>query len=444
MLPMSPLVPLFLLACSPGGGADSPLAVDGALVEAGGLNAWILSWSTPEASDGVVRLVGGDGGRREFTDVESDAEGLEHRAVILGLPAGTNWTATAYSSASGREYATDAFDFETSPVPTDLPTVTVSVPPADGLTGFVVLPLATLEGVQFAILDLDGNYVWWRTSFAMACFRAEYEQATGVLSTCSADEADGSHFSTESLVDGTGTTVVTSQGHHDFVALSDGSYLALGEDRRQVDGLNVVGDTVVLVPAAGGEASVVWNAWDSFAYDGIGVESPNGMSWPHLNSLEFDEGTGKLLLGAYSRDSILQVDRATGAIDWELGGELDDFGLEGDETFVHPHSPRRVGNEITLVDAGASDGRARVISLHIDESAWSAGLGVSVEGGAAGGSSILGNAEHIDGDRLFVAWGSGGTAVIMERDGTVLWQADTELGVALGYGQYIPSLLPGQ
>jgi len=306
----------------------------------------------------------------------------------------------------------------------------------------VVLPLATMEGVQFAILDLQGNYVWWRTDFAMACFRAEYDPATQVISTCSADNADGSHFTTESLVDGTGTTIVTPVGHHDFVALDDGSYLALGEERRQVEGMTVVGDTVVHVPATGGDSDVVWNAWDSFEYDGIGVESPNGMSWPHLNSLEYDEASGKLLLGAYSRDSILQVDRATGDIDWELGGEHDDFGLEGSERFVHPHSPRRVGNELTLIDAGETDGSARVLSLDIDESAWSATVAVSVEGGAVGGSSILGNAEHVDGRRFFVAWGSAGTAVIMERDGTVLWQADNELGVALGYGQYVPSLLP--
>lgn len=439
---MSPVLFLLVLAvaCSPGAPADDPLVVDGTLTATGGLNAWQLAWTTPEPTSGTVRLEGADGATLEVVEVGDDPEGLEHRAEIFGLPAGTDWTAVVSAQGDGRAYTTEAVAFETSPPPPELPRVSVVVPAAEGLGGFVVLPLVTFDGIVTAVMTLEGEFVWWRTSLSYACFRVVYDPATRVLTTCGADNADGTHFVTESLADGAGELVVTPQGHHDFTLLPDGSYLTLGEDKREVRGIDVAGDTVLRVPPGGGEAEEVWNAWAAFEYGGTGVESPNGISWPHVNSLEYDEPTGKLLLGLYSRDSVAQVDLESGGVDWELGGGSDEFALPTDARFVHPHSPRRVGNQITLVDAGPADGRARVVTLDVDDVEMTASLAYAIEGGALGGTSILGNAEPMADERLFVAWGSGGSVAIVQTDGTVLWQADTELGVAVGYAQYVPSL----
>ncbi|MBM4365258.1 MAG: hypothetical protein FJ102_03520 [Deltaproteobacteria bacterium] len=423
----------WMLGCAPGG-AEATSTLDATLSSAGGLNSWVLEWETETATSGEVVYGDGDELDHLALDVESDADGLSHRVVLAGLAGSTTWRVQAESDGATSE----VFEIETEPVPPSLPSLSVSVQASDDLGGFVVLPLATMEGVQYAIVDLEGRYVWWREEFASGSFRGSFD-SSGALTWLDDMPPEGSTFSWTSVVDGEEGELATADGHHDFVTVPGSGFLTIGQDLRESGSRMVAGDTLVHVPFDGGAPAVVWSAWDTWEYDGTGVESPNHVSWPHINSLDYDATTGKAMLGVFSRDSVAQVDVATGALDWELGGIADDYGLAEEARFVHPHSPRRVGDEIWLIDAGQPDGRARAMA--IDIASEPPALAWDYEGGAVGGTSVLGNAEYIDDDKYLVAWGSAGSVAIVDRSGEVYWQLDASLGTAIGYAQYLPSLV---
>ncbi len=422
----------WMLGCAPES-AEGTVSLDATLEAAGGQNAWVLEWETESAESGEVLYGEGDTLDHVALEVESDADGLRHRVVLAGLAGSTTWRVQGKSG----DALTEVFEIETEAVPPSLPSLSVSVPASDELGGFVVLPLATMEGVQYAIVDLEGRYVWWREEFTGGSFRGLFDPS-GALTWLDDMPPEGSSFGWTSVIDGESGELTTAGGHHDFVTVPGSGFLTIGEDLRESGSRMVAGDTLVHVPFDGGAPTVVWNAWDTWEYDGTGVESPNFVSWPHINSLDYDATTGKAMLGVFTRDSVAQVDVATGALDWELGGVGDDYGLPEEARFVHPHSPRRVGDEIWLIDAGQSDGRARALAIDIADDppalAW------DFEGGAIGGTSVLGNAEYIDDDKFLVAWGSGGSVAIVGRDGEVHWQLDASLGTAIGYAQYLPSL----
>ncbi len=414
-------------------GAEATVPLEATLAPAGGQNAWVMEWETESAATGEVLYGEGDTLDQVALELESDPEGRRHRVVLAGLAGSTTWRVQGKSG----DRVTEVFEIEAEPVPPGLPSVSVSVPANDDLGGFVVLPLVTMQGVQYAIVDLEGRYVWWREDYASGSFRGSFDPS-GVLTWLDDMPPEGSTFGWTSVIDGESGELDTASGHHDFVTIPGSGFLTIGEDLREAGTRLVAGDTLLHVPFDGGAPTEVWNAWDSWDYDGTGVESPNSVSWPHVNSLDYDEASGKAVLGVFSRDSIAQIDVASGSLDWELGGIGDDYAVPEEARFVHPHSPRRVDDEIWLIDAGEPDGRARALAIDIGGDPTT--LAWDYAAGAVGGTSILGNAEYIDEDKFLVAWGSAGSVAIVGRDGTVYWQLDTSMGTALGYAQYLPSL----
>lgn len=141
--------------------------------------------------------------------------------------------------------------------------------------------------------------------------------------------------------------------HHDVIELPTGNFLALSYTFRDIvypdlGSTFVAGDLIVEIDPAG---SVVWE-WDSFDHldpqrrrEGFeelifDIETlQNAQDWTHGNGLVYDEATDTILFSMRHQDWVIQVDHATGAVDWRLGEE-GDFTLTAGTWQYHQHSPQ--------------------------------------------------------------------------------------------------------
>ncbi|MBK8716523.1 MAG: aryl-sulfate sulfotransferase [Deltaproteobacteria bacterium] len=142
--------------------------------------------------------------------------------------------------------------------------------------------------------------------------------------------------------------------HHDVIELSNGNFMAISQDFRDVDYPDLgtrytVGDTIVEFTLDG---DVVWS-WNSFDHldpqrrrengeDLIvnPVDGESALDWTHANAVLLDETTGVITMSLRHQDWIIAIDYATGDVLWRLGDE-GDFALDGGDTwFFHQHAPQ--------------------------------------------------------------------------------------------------------
>jgi hypothetical protein len=140
---------------------------------------------------------------------------------------------------------------------------------------------------------------------------------------------------------------------------------------------------------------------------------PNGkiaLDWRHLNALQPD-GDG-ILVSLRHSDAIYRIDRATGDIDWKLGGTPTDKSLTivgdpyADSDFGGQHDVRVLPDgTVTLFDNGSNRGRApRALRFRIDTQARTATLIESVTEPEAPASFCCGSARKLPGGDWVVDW----------------------------------------
>ena len=142
--------------------------------------------------------------------------------------------------------------------------------------------------------------------------------------------------------------------------------------------------------------------------------------------------------------TVAAVSRASGALQWKLGGPDSSFNYVGDssEIFARQHAARLVEGGILVFNnrdyADADDLWSEAVEYSLDfgemswQQVWSYDADESVY------AAVLGNADRQgEGDTL-VAFGAAGRVVEVTKDGEVLWQLDADLGGSFGYVHWIP------
>ena len=174
----------------------------------------------------------------------------------------------------------------------------------------------------------------------------------------------------------------------------------------------------------------------------------------HVNSVAADRGG--VIVSMRHTDSVYRIDRATGEIDWKLGGTATPDRL----AFVggSPDAPRGFGGQhdarvlpdgtLTLFDNGTGLTRPpRALRYRIDGAARSATLLENVYDPAAGRSPCCGNARLLRGGNWVVAWGGNplisevtpsGRAVMRLRFGGGIF---TYRVAPIGFGRLAPAVL---
>lgn len=232
-------------------------------------------------------------------------------------------------------------------VPSDFPTVSISVN-HNPSPGYLFLePGVGLANRYTMILDNQGLPIWYRRG-RMYDFKI---QNNGLITWCSDPSSRG--FPAFDLSFNYLRTYTTTNGYstdgHDLKILEDGTYLMIGYRVDAVDmSLYVPGgdpdatftETVVQEFTPSGELIFQWRAWDHYDI------RLSGTDFPHLNGLDYDVD-GHILVSARDLSEVTKINRDTGDIMWRLSGANNSF------TFVNdPFNGTSMQHNITALGNG--------------------------------------------------------------------------------------------
>jgi hypothetical protein len=366
-------------------------------------------------------------------------------AVDGGAPAGGTVAGAvplrpgqAFSFAITRPGGTQ--DYHVRCVPPDFPATTTTGTPSSAIEGFVASPSLGIGPSPYVVLfDAAGVPIWWMHTPAPAVDatvtpdgHVAWEQVGAVAGFQDDPSAayelhalDGSLAGTVRVPDG-----VTDL--HEFQVDAAGDYDLLSY--RQLPGIDLtalggpanatVMDCVAEIVAPDG--SIVWS-WDAF--DHLGVQyalngdvskAPAAVSLPdstpvydiyHCNSMQATPTS--VLLSFRHLDAVYLVDRATGDIDWKLGGAptAESLTIQGDTRLVPldgQHDARLWPDGTVSVHDNATfaGGGPRVARYSIDAATRTATLVQQIVDPTLPNSTCCGSARLLpDGDWI-VGWGS--------------------------------------
>jgi hypothetical protein len=176
-----------------------------------------------------------------------------------------------------------------------------------------------------------------------------------------------------------------------------------------------------------------WRASDHIPFSEVSTEwrsycSSSGDIY-HWNAVEPD-GTGYLLSFRHL-DAVYRIDRATGAIDWKLGGvrRPESLTVIGDprspvSTFGAQHDVRVLSDgSITVFDNGTGySRRPRAVRYAIDPTARTATLLESITNPGVWYSSCCGSARRLPGGDWVIGWGGNRTVTEQTSTGATVFQ----------------------
>jgi hypothetical protein len=404
-----------------------------------------VRWSTPTPSSGVIEFgeTTAYGHRTAAT-----AEGTEHEALLLGMPAETEVHFRLVDATTG-EPGPD-HSASTGFLPAELPTLVASGQ-ATSWDGWLVVPInGTANGV--VILDDRGRIVWYHlaqsTANVLSAFAAPDRQS---LVYCQPfGERDGAPANALRVsMDGSTEEVLDFEhlSHH-CVGLPDGTIAAPVPDPR-LEHTKVFAEQLVEL-APDGSTTVIWSAWDwleTLVEDPYTWAEENAAegSWSHVVATDYYEESNTYVLSLKDLGTQVCIDRATGEVLWALNGVLNQFsytdGSEGTTDVVH--QLELDGDQLLLFDNGGQDREGSMIQeWGLDVERMEVALDWSYFPEPGRYNYALGDVRRVDGDAVQVVWSVLGQIQDLDRDGETLWQLDVDLGTAFGFTTHHASLYP--
>ncbi len=350
--------------------------------------------------------------------------------------------------------------FTTGSPPTGMPEMEVYTPLADSYEDSYILTSLIAFPPAVAILDRDGDYVWWTlpdTEDYASIVRAHlsrdrqwvvYLMSLGEFASGDDDDDDddatnydGEDYLVQVRLDGSEVvTTHVSHCHHDFLELPDGSFALLQSEHRTIDDAEVFGDTVVELDADG-NMTTIWSAFDHLEYD----PEYEDHGWVHANAIDYLDDEDAYVISLRSYDALHKIDRATGEEIWRLGGPFSDFQTATAETelFGSQHQFDLIDGGIVVFDNRDDVAQpSRVIEYTMDTDAmlvdyvWHHVVDPPMH--VIG----LGDVTRLASGNTFVIWSSQGQMDEVTPDGEVAWRLNMPIGGGLGYGSVLEG--PGE
>jgi hypothetical protein len=241
---------------------------------------------------------------------------------------------------------------------------------------------------------------------------------------------------------------------HDMLALPDGSFWLLCDERRTLDlshlgggsDVQVVGTTVQHI-GAHGELLFQWSTFDHIPIVELSDSDRASalINWTHGNALEIDHD-GNLLLSFRNLGEVVKVAVPSGWVLWRLGGPRSDFDFEGGSRapFRHQHGVRVVGSgQLLLLDnLGEPDGsRAELYAL--DDAERRLRLIAAYASIPTVIARVGGTTQSLPGGHTLVSFGSGGRVEEYDADGNVAWKIEGSTGYVFRAQRILSLYLPG-
>jgi hypothetical protein len=207
---------------------------------------------------------------------------------------------------------------------------------------------------------------------------------------------------------------------HDMQLTDRGTALVVSYDRvkrdlRFVGGVRhgrLIDNVVQEVDLANGLVLFEWHSVGQVPVQDSRTRPDGPRSWDyfHLNSVEEDDD-GDLIISARNTCALYKLDRETGGIVWQLGGERGDFRMGRGTRFCFQHDARRAApGRISLFDNSAGPPvvrkRSRALVLAVDESAKRVRLVHQYEHPGGISAPNQGSTRVQPNGNVFVGWGA--------------------------------------
>jgi hypothetical protein len=285
------------------------------------------------------------------------------------------------------------------------------------------------------------------------------------------------------MVPGDIVTTRTPLGHHDFVLNgAAGAVGFLAYETADVDGVTWASDAIVEGPEGtlavdGAGRRRVWSWHSGFdepptLFDGLQeaflVANLADYEWTHSNSLMYDEGAGAYFVLSKFLDALAKVDRASGELEWVLGGPYSDFALPGGEPvwtaldatalWSHGHmshlwyDPATQTGGFAMFDNGyyhpsqdgTGQGWSRVAEYSFDEVAMTVEKVWEHLEPDGGFTPVMGDVRKLPSGSYLVGWSTLGRIEEIAPDGTVPWRLDHPKGSITGRVSWYDEVFPGR
>lgn len=445
---------LFLLAACRHDAADFDATAE--IAEEMPTVAWVR-WTTPEPGTSWVEF--GTTDELGRTTVRGTEPTTEHEVLVGGLPADRKVWVRAYTQVGDQVLQGPLQKLETGELPGGLPDVEPyeDDQPELAYGGFSMVPILGFDDEDgwVLVLDQEGELVWWLDSGAdeKAISQAWLSKdGTSILYSIASSDRDvdiGTIYRVR--LDGTPISeTVTPLAHHDFIELPGGGFAYLYADIRPYafqDGeQDVVGDALVEIDEGGTELRTIWSTWDMVG-DALPMMDPDddsgfypqGLDWAHANNLVYDPTDDTYLVSLRNLDRLLKIDRQTGDVLWQLGGDQSDFTQTAGRAFIGQHSPSWTEDgTLLLFDNGDFPAdNSKVVEFEVDQDARTYGEIWSYDGGGNHQTVLMGDAERLANGSTFVSWGSAGRIEEVTPDGTLAVRADMGIGTVLGFSNHV-------
>jgi len=289
---------------------------------------------------------------------------------------------------------------------------------------------STVEGVgsYFLIMDNAGQPVFYSKTQSLGgllcnglfAYRTEIEgltkKYTWFVQGADFNDVDSFQMGNGYLAD-----------NHDFQLLPNGHALMLCYDTQLIDMSKIIEGGH---PAAEIEGAVIqeldvyknvifqWRSWDHIPIvDSYQDITKKRFGYIHVNSVEFDETDGNIILSCRETSEVIKISRATGEVMWRMGGKHNEFTFvnEHEENapryFKLQHDVRRHANgNLTLFDNGLdkkdkSRDYSRGVAYALDEENKTATLVWEFRHDPDIGALTGGNVTVLPNGNTIVRWG---------------------------------------
>ena len=134
--------------------------------------------------------------------------------------------------------------------------------------------------------------------------------------------------------------------------------------------------------------------------------------------------------------AIVTIDRATGKIVRQVGGEGGDFELDSSDGhfFEMQHQFQFVEDRLLVFDNGfPENASSRVVEFRLDEDLGSAKVEWFHTTSPTLYCPVQGDVNRFADDSTLITWSTAGRQEVVSDSGAITWQLDLELGAGFGY-----------
>jgi len=323
-------------------------------------------------------------------------------------------------------------------LPPDFPgmEITACDDPADGKLFLASIPDRndTLPVCYMMILENDGFPAFFRKAQGQAFdFK---KQRNGLLSYMLRNKKARYYTmdNTYTVVDSYWTQGGYFLDMHDFQIMPNGHVLMIGDDRQIMDLSQIVagGDTAAIVVGSviqelDNSKNLVfqWRTSDFFNITDAVIDlTRKVVRYSHVNAIEIDHD-GNIMISSRNQSEVTKIDLDTGLIIWRMGGNNNEFTLEGDtQWFSCQHDIRRLANgNVTVYDNGNRNNpiESRAVEYALDETNMIATVVWEYRNDPPIYARAMGSARRLPGGNTLIGWGMSPAADVTEvhPDGTI-------------------------